>query len=211
MECRLPIIRADFDTTERAGCLFRFVVRIIAIGIAGLLAFQSFEHRALIAMVTFLVLAWGLEVLLRRTFPDWVRKRDHIGEVTLRATGMDLRVSSETRSVAFPPGSLIDIDTHHVQGRARFYRDIRHNGIGTLTISKDQDPIVVKFLVRNKRDLSCLLEVLKTWYHQGYRVHETIGAPSKSVFLMKWDWSYEDLRKAKEEYGLAQLWPSIRK
>ena len=210
MECRLPIVRSDFDATERAGCLFRFVVRLVAVAASLLVGYYLTEHRVLVTMLVLLALTWGLEVLLRRTFPDWARKRDLIGEVVFKAAGFELNVGSDFRTISFQPGAKIDLDTHHIQGRPRGYRDFLRNGVGTLTVEGDQDIVTLKFLVRSKRDLADLLAVLKTWYRKGYQVHETMGDKSMSVFLLKWDWSFEELQAAKKEYGLVKLWPSIK-
>lgn len=198
MGCELPILREDFDGTERAGTLIWFLSGTLTAAFSVFLLF--------IVGPFAMILAMGIGILfsnrwMHSALSDWASKKDFIGKVVLGNT-IETNIEGVRRTITLAQGDRVRLETHHKQGKPRVWKDVIHNGVGTLTIYDGTTPTTIKFLVRNKGEMNELVEVLRSWYRAGYQVVETFGGPSLSVFLMRDNWPYDELRSAKSELGL---------
>lgn len=201
MPCRLPLVRPDFDATERPFAFKELLVHIVMVLAIVYVSFVLFPSPALYVI---LLIAGILTIgrSLRRTRRDWVRQRDIIGtlvldddQVATEGLGADARIGALS-------GWTIRMATHYIQGRGARYKDILHNGIATLTLKHGDAVHTFKFLVRDKAALEALIAVLKTWYRNRYDLHESAADMAGAVFLTRWDWHYADLQAAKRELGI---------
>ena len=185
------------------GLGFRFFGTIVTLILLIWIA-SVFKPGKLIIFLLLVILAIFVFRFGRRLLPDWILKKDFLGELHLNSEEILLIKKSDLESFKIDELSNLSLTHNYIRGETLGKSPI-FNGIAEINFQiKNQKHRIVKFVIENKEQFSTFKLVLKSWYLKGLRIDEFFSEEKlKSLNLeIMGDKSYEEIQRLKKELNL---------
>jgi hypothetical protein len=192
----LGLLRNDFTLKNYDGLIPELIAISAGLGMLPVLYYLQLPKLLVVLLSAgcYILLA----ISLRKILPDWVWSKDVIGEFVIDSTSIRIHSNGNERTWHLSELKKIEILSDYYRGFTRS-KDIKHNGVGMITLNADEKDISYKFFIKDKEEYNRTNEVLKEWYRMQLPLYEYSRIGRLKGFLLRSNLNYAEMQKLKEE------------
>jgi len=205
MNATFPQISPDKNPEEKDGLWLPILITftVLFLGIVYYKIVGVFTLRELLALIP---LGIGAPRFIRKSLPDWVRKKDIVGTLNFEDTQITWETEDQQNKLLYADISQLLLHHNYIRGKSYGSRDILHNGIARLTVPPlNGRSQTVQFLIASEDQHTDLITVLKFLYRLGIPIKEAMGNYSIKSKLLDVDLNYQKIQTYKQELNNGRI------
>jgi len=158
-----------------------------------------------IVLITYCLLGVLAIKYLRIFYPDWSRRIDEIGEISIDNTAEKIVLNNKT-SLQFDELEKVNFKFNYIKGRNYAHYDVLHNGLSELNFKRKgiEGIQVIKFIIESENQLAHLKQTFKMWYKKGIQIKEEFTEYKFNTICLEpiTDKSYKQIQEMKSNLNI---------